>query len=77
MEGLTELVALVNKKYPDKAFLKPKEVADVLDCNIKTVYSCIERKYNPLPARNISSGIKNKAYIIPVTALCRWAMGKR
>lgn len=76
-EGLSELIELVRKKYPDKAFLKPREVAEVLGCNIKTVYNCIERRYNPLPSRNVSSGIKHKAYIIPVTELCRWAMGKR
>lgn len=77
MEGLNELIELVTKKYPGKAFLKPREAAEVLGCNIKTVYSCIERRYNPLPARNISAGIKNKAYIIPVTELCRWSMGRR
>ena len=76
-ESLRELIELVRKKYPEKAFLKPREAAEVLGCNIKTVYSCIERRYNPLPARNISNGIKNKAYIIPVTELCRWSMGKR
>lgn len=77
IEGLNELIELVKKKYPEKAFLKPREVADVLGCNIKTVYQCIERRYNPLPARNISGGIKNKSYIVPVTELCRWSMGRR
>jgi hypothetical protein len=45
--------------------------------NIKTVIAAIERKYNPLPARNVSNGIKNKSYIIPITTLCKWGEGKR
>ena len=77
IEGLEELVEFVRRKYPEKAFLKPKEAAELLGCNIKTIYQCIERRYNPLPARNISGGIKNKSYIIPVTELCRWSMGRR
>ena len=72
-----ELRELINELYPGKAFLKPKEAAAVLGVNIKTVVAAIERKYNPLPARNISNGIKKKSYVIPVTELCRWGMGKR
>ena len=72
-----ELEALINEKYPDRAFLKPKEAAELMGLNIKTVIAAIERKYNPLPARNISNGIKNKSYIIPITELCKWGCGKR
>lgn len=77
MEGLKELIELVNQKYPDRLFLKPQEAADIIGCNRKTVVAAIERRYNPLPARNVSAGIKNKSYIIPVTELCRWSLGRR
>ena len=72
-----ELEARINEKYPDRAFLKPNEAAELMGLNIKTVIAAIERKYNPLPARNISNGIKNKSYIIPITELCKWGCGKR
>lgn len=72
-----ELEARINEKYPDRAFLKPREAAELMGLNIKTVIAAIERKYNPLPARNISNGIKNKSYIIPITELCKWGCGKR
>lgn len=73
----TEMRDLIKELYPGRAFLKPKEAAKLMGVNIKTVIAAIERKYNPLPARNVSNGIKNKSYIIPVTELCRWGSGKR
>lgn len=72
-----EFVKFVTERYPNRAFLKPKEVAELMGVNIKTVVAAIERKHNPLPARNISNGIKNKSYIIPITELCKWGMGMR
>lgn len=77
MQGYYEMLELIEKKYPDRAFLKPKEAAEIMGCNIKTVMVAINKRYNPLPARNVSSGIKNKSYIIPVTELCRWAVRSR
>lgn len=74
MKGFYEMLELIEKKYPERAFLKPKEAAEIIGCNIKTVNAAITRRYNPLPARNISTGIKNKSYIIPITELCRWAV---
>lgn len=77
MSAENELRELINEMYPGRAFLKPKEAAAIMGVNIKTVTAAIERKYNPLPARNVSNGIKNKCYIIPVTELCRWGCGRR
>jgi hypothetical protein len=74
---MKELRELIQGRFPERAFLSPKEAAELMGVNIKTVVAAIERKYNPLPARNVSNGLKNKKYIIPVTELCRWGMGKR
>lgn len=68
---------IITEMYPGRAFLKKHEVARIMGVNIKTVTAAIERKYNPLPARNLSNGIKRKTYIIPIDALCRWSEGKR
>lgn len=77
MQGYYEMLELIEKKYPGRAFLKPKEAAEIMGCNIKTVFVNINKRYNPLPARNVSNGIKNKSYIIPITELCRWAVRSR
>ena len=72
-ENYYALMELIEKKYPGKCFLKPKEAAEVMSCNIKTITSAIKRKYNPLPAKVIGGGVRNKSYVIPVPALCSWA----
>jgi hypothetical protein len=77
MSADKELRDLISERFPGKMFIKPKEAAEIMGVNIKTVIAAIERKHNPLPARNISNGIKNKSYIIPITELCKWGMGMR
>lgn len=77
MDRTDTLKELISELYPGRAFLKPKEAAAVMGVNIKTVIAAIERKYNPLPARNVSSGIKNKSYIIPIPEFCKWGRGAR
>jgi hypothetical protein len=72
-----DLKNLIHELYPGRAFLKAKEAAAVMGVNIKTIIAAIERKYNPLPARNISNGDKNKLYVIPITELCRWSKGQQ
>ncbi len=74
--GYDELLEMIEKKFPDRVFLHPKEAATIIGCNIKTVYEAIEKKYKPLPAKNIGSGLKNKRYVIPITELISWAIGR-
>ena len=72
-----EMLANYESKYPGRSFLRPKEVADELGCDIKTVRTAIERKHNPIPARNIGAGIHNKTYVIPIAPFIRWSLGRR
>lgn len=72
-----ELVALIHEMYPRRAFLTVNEAADLMGVSGKTIKDAIERKHNPLPARNILKGTKNKSYIIPITAIADWGSGKR
>lgn len=76
MQGYYEMLELIEKKYPGRAFLKPQEAAELAGVNIKTLRAAIEKRHNPLPARNVSSGIKNKSYIIPLTEFVRWCLGR-
>ena len=76
MQGYYEMLELIEKKYPGRAFLKPQEAATIAGVNIKTIRAAIERRINPLPARNVSTSIKNKSYIIPLTEFVRWSLGR-
>lgn len=75
--GAYDLYSIITEIYPRRAFLHPEEVAELLGVNVKTVREAIKRKYNPLPARDVSKGTKNKYYVIPITELCKWGTGRR
>lgn len=77
IEGYHEILALIQSVYPQKAFLRVGEAAKVTGLNAKTIKAAIEKKYNPLPAINVSAGIKNKTYLIPVPSLIRWVLDKK
>lgn len=77
LEGYQEMLELIEKKYPGRAFLKPKEVADITNCNIKTVMGMLKKRHNALPSKNISAGLKNRCYIIPIPEFIRWSLGRR
>ena len=72
-----DMLSQLEKRYPGRTFLKPNEVAQELGCNIKTVRLAIERKHNPIPARNVGGGIHNKSYVIPMAPFVRWSLGRR
>ncbi len=74
-EHYREQLALINSQYPDKVTLTVAEVADILGVCPRTVKAMIERKRNPLPAQNISTGNKQKIYIIPKTAVASFSAG--
>lgn len=69
---ITERVA---ELYPDKcgAMLSTDQVAAVLGCNVKTVVANINKRYKPLPAKNIGNG--RKVYRVAITDLARWSIG--
>ena len=76
-EGYRDQLALMTRKieerYPNSlGMLTVAQVADFLDCNEKTVLNNINRRYNPLPAKNISIG--RKIWRISITELARWSL---
>ena len=65
--GYREMLELLTTTFPGKITITPKEAATVMNANIKTVYSAINRVKNPLPAKTLAGKI-----IIPITAFAQW-----
>jgi hypothetical protein len=77
-EGFRDQLELVTRKIEEKypnslGMLTTEQVADFLGCNVKTVLVNINRKNNPLPAKNIGTG--RKIWRVPITGLARWSLG--
>lgn len=53
--------------------LTTAQAAEYLGCNIKTVIKLINKKHNPLPAKDI--GIGRTVYRVPIANLVRWSIG--
>ena len=66
-EGYRETLEFLMKRYPDKVSFSPREVAEIMDCNLKTVYSSLTRRRDPIPHKRVG-----KKIVIPLTALARW-----
>lgn len=77
-EGYRENLELITRKIEEKfpgsmGMLTVTQTAEFLECNVKTVLNNINRRYNPLPAKNIAVG--RKVWRIPITGLARWTLG--
>jgi excisionase family DNA binding protein len=73
-EFFREQLALINEVYPDKITLTVSEAAKILGVERRTVVRLIERKR--LPASNVCKGKRYKVYLIPKTAVARFASGE-
>ena len=67
-----ENYGMLAERFPGRAALTPKEVAELLDADVDTVYAAIKRKYNPLPHQKLSQ----RKLIIPMVGFARWLCGK-
>lgn len=72
-QGYREQIERLAEIYPNKITLNLPEAASALGLDKRTVVALIEKK--KLPATDISNGKKNKHYIIPITAIARFAAG--
>lgn len=67
---------LIEKKYPNcTGMLTTEQTADYLGCNVKTVLKLINRRTNPLPAKDV--GVGRVIWRVPMAALVRWSVGGR
>lgn len=73
-DNLALITERITESFPESmGVLTTEQVAAFLGCNVKTVLRNINKKYNPLPARNI--GVGRNVYRIAITELARWTLG--
>ena len=75
VEGYRDTLAMLSERFPTRTSLSVNEAAQVLGVHPQTIVAAINRKRNPLPAQNISAGLKNKKFVISIPALARWTCG--
>ncbi len=63
-----EILGTLLERFPGRIALTPREVSEVLNSDLRTVYSTMHRVKNPLPYKNLG---KKKA-VIPIASLARW-----
>lgn len=76
-EGYRDNLELITRKIEERfpnsmGMLTTEQVAEFLNCNVKTVLNNINRRINALPARNIGNG--RTVWRIPITGLARWTL---
>lgn len=67
-QGFRENIEMISTLYPGRLTLSVNEVAAIMAVDTKTVYSAINRTYNPLPAKRLTKG----KIVISVPLLARW-----
>ena len=73
-DNLALITERISETFPNSmGVLTTQQVATFLDCDVKTVLRNIQRRCNPLPARDIGNG--RKVYRIAITELARWTLG--
>ena len=73
-DNLALITERISETFPESmGVLTTQQVATFLGCDVKTVLRNIQRRYNPLPARDIGTG--RKVYRIAITELARWTLG--
>lgn len=72
-DGYRDQLARLNELYPNRVTLSVSETAKALGIDRRTVVRLIDAK--KLVAMNIGERGKNKRYIIPLTAVAKFAVG--
>ena len=66
-EGYRESLKMLTEMYPGRIALTVKEVAEITDSNVSTIYDATKRVKRPLPSKKLGGKI-----VIPITSLARW-----
>lgn len=72
-DGYRDQLTHLNELYPNRVTLSVSETAKALGIDRRTVVRLIDEK--KLVAMNIGERGKNKRYIIPLTAVAKFAVG--
>ena len=75
-EGYRDMLELITGIFPGRTCLHVEEAAKAVGVNRKTITEAINKIREPLPARTVGRGKKNRTYIIPITGLARWAVSR-
>lgn len=73
-EGYYEQIERISEIYPDKVALSVSETAKVLGIDRRTVVSLIRQR--KLTATDVSMGKSNSRYIIPVSSVAKFSVGR-
>jgi hypothetical protein len=60
-------IGLLTALYPGRVSITPREAAEAMHANIKSIYGAIRRATNPLPSKQIGDKV-----VIPLAAFARW-----
>ena len=66
-DGYRENLEMLMMLYPGRATLSVKEVAEITDSNIGTIYEATKRVKKPLPCKKIGGKL-----VISISTLARW-----
>ena len=66
-EGYRETLSMLMELYPGRLALSVKEVAEITDSNVGTIYDATKRVKKPLPSKKLGGKI-----VIPIAQLARW-----
>lgn len=66
-EGYRESLNMLMEMYPGRVALSVKEVAQITDSNVGTIYDATKRVKKPLPSKKLGGKV-----VIPITSLARW-----
>ena len=66
-EGYQESLNMLMEMYPGRVALSVKEVAQITDSNVSTIYDATKRVKKPLPSKKLGGKV-----VIPITSLARW-----
>lgn len=66
-EGYRESLNMLMEMYPGRVALSVKEVAQITDSNVGTIYEATKRVKKPLPSKKLGGKV-----VIPITSLARW-----
>lgn len=62
------MLEIVLQRFPDRITVTPKEIADALGIDQKTVYQACKRERNPMPCVRLSK----RMILIPISQFVTW-----
>lgn len=66
--GYRQALELIERQYPNRITITPKEIAKLFGVDPKTVYQACKQKKNPLPCVRFSK----RKILIPISELATW-----